>query len=140
MMKWKALAAAGVIFGLVGTGWGISAQQSQSRVFELRMYKTVDGKRAELSNRFRDHTSAMFAEVGMENIGYFNAETGPDTENAFVYILGYPSLEARDEMWRELGQNKEFQRLIVAVEQSDAPLVDTIDARMLVPTNYSVLR
>ncbi len=139
MMKWKALAAVGVIFGIVGTGWGLSAQQSQSRVFELRMYQTVDGKRTELSNRFRDHTAAMFAEVGMENIGYFDV-TGPDNENAFVYILGYPSLEARGEMWGELGQNQEFQRLIVAVEQSDDPLVDTIDAQMLVPTEYSALR
>lgn len=143
MTKWKILAVVGVTFGILGTGWGLSAQSS-SRVFELRMYKTVDGKRTELSDRFRDHTAAMFAEVGMENIGYWTAADtnagGPDAENTFIYMLGYPSLEARNEMWRELGQNEEFQRLIVAVEQSDAPLVDTIDARMLVPTEYSELR
>jgi hypothetical protein len=140
MTKWKIAAVVGVTFGILGTGWGLSAQQSSSRVFELRMYKTVEGKRTELSDRFRDHTAAMFAEVGMENIGYWTATTGPDTENTFIYMLGYPSQEARNEMWRELGQNEEFQRLIVAVEQSDAPLVDTIDARMLVPTEYSALR
>jgi len=140
MMKWKVLAALGVTFGMLGTGWGLSAQQSQSRVFELRVYKTVEGKRTELSDRFRDHTAAMFEAVGMDNVGYFTAVTGPDAEHTFVYLLGYPSLEARNEMWRELGQNEEFQRLIVAVEQSDAPLVDTIDARMLVPTAYSALR
>ena len=55
--------------------------------------------------------------------------------------MGYPSLEARNEMWRTLGQNEEFQRLIVAAENSDdRKLVDTIDARMIVPTEFSDLR
>ncbi|MDP6581153.1 MAG: hypothetical protein QF681_10895, partial [Vicinamibacterales bacterium] len=67
MLKWKVLAVVGVTFGLLGTGWGVSAQRSESRVFELRMYKTVAGKRTELSDRFRDHTAAMFEQVGMEN-------------------------------------------------------------------------
>ncbi len=141
MLKWKMLAVAGVTSGLLGTGWGVSAQRSDSRVFELRMYKTVAGKRTELSDRFRDHTAAMFEQAGMENIGYFNAATGPDIDDTFIYILGYPSLEARNEMWRTLGQNEEFQRLIVAAENSDdRKLVDTIDARMIVPTEFSDLR
>ena len=141
MMKWKLLAAAGFTCGVLGVGWGISAQQPESRAFELRMYKTVAGKRAELSDRFRDHTAAMFEQAGMENIGYWNAVTGDDTDNTFIYMLGYPSLEARDQMWRTLGENPEFQRLIVAAERSDdRKLVDTIDARMLVPTEFSALK
>ena len=141
MMKWKLLAAAGFTCGVLGVGWGISAQQPESRAFELRMYKTVAGMRTELSDRFRDHTAAMFEQVGMENIGYWTAATGDDTENTFIYMLGYPSLEARDQMWRTLGENPEFQRLIVAAERSDdRKLVDTIDARMLVPTSYSALK
>ena len=141
MMKWKILTILGVTFGLLGAGWGISAQQSESRVFELRMYKTVAGKRAELSDRFRDHTAAMFEQAGMENIGYWNAATGDDTDDTFIYMLGYPSLAARDQMWQVLGENPEFQRLIVAAERSeDRNLVDTIDARMIVPTEYSALR
>ena len=141
MMKWKILTILGVTFGLLGTGWGISAQQSESRVFELRMYKTVAGKRAELSDRFRDHTAAMFEQAGMENIGYWNAATGDDTDDTFIYMLGYPSLAARDQMWQVLGENPEFQRLIVAAERSeDRNLVDTIDARMIVPTECSALR
>ncbi|HJN46526.1 MAG: NIPSNAP family protein [Vicinamibacterales bacterium] len=141
MLKWKILALVGFSFGVLGTGWGVAAQRPDSRVFELLMYKTVAGKRTELSDRFRDHTAAMFEQVGMENIGYFTSATGPDTEDTFIYILGYPSLDARNEMWRTLGQNEEFQRLIVAAENSEGrKLVDTIDARMIVPTEYSALR
>ena len=140
-MKWKLLAIAGCALGLLGTGWGLSAQQTESRVFELRIYKAVAGKRAELAARFQGHTAAMFEQAGMENVGYWTAATGEDTDDTFVYMLGYPSLEVRDEMWGTLAENPDFQRIIVAAERSDdRKLVDTIDARMLVPTEFSALR
>ena len=141
MRMWKTLAVVGCAFGVFGMMWGLSAQEPESRVFELRIYKTVDGKRAELSDRFRDHTAAMFEQAGMENVGYWNAATGDDTEDTFIYMLGYPTLEARDEMWAKLGENPEFQRIIISAERSeDRALVDTIDARMLVPTEFSAIR
>ena len=44
-------------------------------------------------------------------------------------------------VWRVLGENPEFQRLIVSAERSpERKLVETIDARLLVPTEYSTLR
>ena len=144
MTKWKVLAAVGFAFGVLGTGWGLAAQQEDSRVFELRMYTAMPGKRDALSARFRDHTAAMFEKAGITNVGYWTALTGPDsedTEDTFIYMLAYPSREARDETWRTLGENPEFQRLIVAAERSEErKLVETIDARLLVPTEYSPLR
>ena len=142
MLKWKIIALVGILFGLVGAGWAIAEQQrTASQVFELRVYKTMPGKRETLANRFRDHTSAMFERAGMKNIGYFNAITGDDTDDTFVYLLAYPSREARDDMWRELGTYEDFQELIVQVERDDnRKLVDTIDARLLVPTSYSELK
>ena len=77
----------------------------------------------------------------MENVGYWNAATGEATDDTFIYMRGYPSLEARDEMWATLGEHREFQRIIVAAERADdRKLVNTSDARMLVPTAYSALR
>ena len=142
MLKWKIIALGGILFGLVGAGWAIAEQQrTATQVFELRVYKTMPGKRETLANRFRDHTSAMFERAGMKNVGYFNAITGDDTDDTFVYLLAYPSREARDDMWRELGTYEDFQELIVQVERDDnRKLVDTIDARLLVPTSYSELK
>ena len=141
MRTWKTLAAAGFAFGVFGMTWGLSARQPESRVFELRVYKTVDGKRGELSDRFRDHTAAMFEQAGMENVGYWNAATGDDVDDTFIYMLGYPTLEARDEMWSRLGENPDFQSIIIAAERSeDRKLVDTIEARRLVPTEFSAIR
>ena len=141
MLKWKILTVVGVTVGMLGTGWGLAAQRADSSVFELRMYKAMPGKRDLLSARFRDHTAAMFEQAGITNVGYWTAATGDDIDDTFIYMLAYPSREARDEMWSVLGENPEFQRLIVAAERSpERKLVDTIDARLLVPTAYSALR
>ena len=46
MLKWKILALVGFAFGVLGSGWALAEQQrSTSQVFELRMYKTMPGKR-----------------------------------------------------------------------------------------------
>jgi len=140
-MKWKILAIVGFTFGVLGTGWGLSANAAESKVFELRIYKATEGKRTQLSDRFRDHTAAMFEQAGMENVGYWTAATGSDVDDTFVYMLGYPSLEARDEMWKTLGENPDFQSIIIAAESSpDTKLAGEINARMLVPTSYSALQ
>jgi len=142
MLKWRILAIVGFTFGIIGSGWAIAEQQrAASRVYELRVYKTMPGKRAALANRFRDHTAAMFERAGMTNVGYWNAATGDDAGDTFVYMLAYPSRAARDEMWRELGTFEDFAEIVVAVERdADRRLVDSIDARILEPTPYSALK
>lgn len=141
-MLWKVLALVGFTFGIVGSAWAIAERQrAASRVYELRVYKTMPGKREALANRFRDHTAAMFEQAGMTNVGYWNAASGDDADDTFVYMLAYPSREARDETWRELGTFEDFQEIIIAVERDEErKLVDSIDARILEPMSYSALR
>lgn len=141
-MLWKVLALVGFTFGIVGSAWAIAERQrAASRVYELRVYKTMPGKREALANRFRDHTAAMFERAGMTNVGYWNAASGDDADDTFIYMLAYPSREARDETWRELGTFEDFQEIIIAVERDEErKLVDSIDARILEPTSYSALR
>ena len=94
-----------------------------------------------LQARFRDHTMPLFERHGITNIGYWTAVTGEGTEDSFIYMLAYPSREARDEMWRTLGADPDFQRLIVSAERSEErKLVETIDTRLLAPTEYSPLK
>ena len=142
MLKWQILALIGFAVGIAGVGWAVAEQQrAAAQVFELRVYKSMPGKRQALADRFRDHTAAMFERAGMTNVGYFNAVSGDDTDDTFIYVLAYPSREARDEMWRELGTFDDFQEVIIAVERDDQrKLVDTIDARIMEPTSYSALR
>ena len=142
MLKWQILALIGVAVGIAGVGWAVAEQQrAAAQIFELRVYKSMPGKRQALADRFHDHTAAMFERAGMTNVGYFNAVSGDDADDTFIYVLAYPSREARDEMWRELGTFEDFQEVIIAVERDDQrKLVDTIDARIMEPTSYSALR
>ena len=137
MLKWKILAIGGLTFGIISAGWALAEQRRpDARIFELRIYKTMPGKRDALAARFRDHTAAMFERAGMTNVGYWNAVTGDDTDDTFVYMLAYPSQQAREDMWRD-----DFRELIVAVERDEnRKLVDTIDARLIAPTSYSGLK
>ena len=142
MLKWRILAIVGFAFGIVGSGWALAEQQrAASQVYELRVYTTLPGKRPALEDRFRDHTSKMFERAGMTNVGYWNAATGDNAEETFIYLLAYPSHEARDQMWEELGTYEDFQEIIIAVERDDERrLIENIEARMLEPTSYSGLR
>ena len=141
-LKWRILAIVGFAFGIAGSGWALAEQQrAASQVYELRVYTTLPGKRPALADRFRDHTSKMFERAGMTNVGYWNAATGDNAEETFIYLLAYPSREARDEMWEELGTYEDFQEIIIAVERDDErKLIENIEARILEPTSYSGLR
>lgn len=136
---WKVLALTSCLFGIAGMGWGLTAQSAEAQVFELRMYKAREGKRDALSARFREHTMGMFEKAGMTNVAYWTGLPGDD--DTFIYMLGYPSRDARDEMWKVLGEDVGFQREIIAEERSEElRLVDEITTHFLMPTGYSPLK
>jgi hypothetical protein len=75
------------------------AADKETRFFELRTYYAAPGKLDALQARFRDHTVKLFEKHGMENIGYWLPLT--NTENKLVYLLAFPSREAREKSWKE---------------------------------------
>ena len=75
-------------------------------MFEMRTYYANPGKLEALHARFRDHTTKLFEKHGMTNVGYWvpiDPQTGAATGNTLVYILAYPSLEARKKSWDDFG-------------------------------------
>lgn len=65
------------------------------RVFELRTYKTVEGKLEALHKRFKEHTLALFKKHGMTHIGYWvPTDEAKGAGTTLVYILAHPSKEA----------------------------------------------
>jgi hypothetical protein len=44
---------------------------TDSRVFEMRVYYSPEGKLPTLEGRFREHTTKLFTKHGIENIGYW---------------------------------------------------------------------
>jgi hypothetical protein len=112
------------------------AVAADTRCYEMRIYYAASGKLDALNTRFRDHTCKLFEKHGMENIGYWLPIT--NTENKLVYLLAYPSREAREKAWKAFGADPEWQAAYKASEK-DGKLVTKADSIFLAATDFSPL-
>src|SRR5205823_3382481 len=71
-------------------------KKGDTRYFEMRTYHAAPGKIDALNTRFKDHTNKLFKKHGMDIIGFWIDIKRPDV---LIYILAYPSKEARDKSW-----------------------------------------
>lgn len=114
-----------------------AALDPQTAVYELRTYYPAPGKLAALNARFRDHTLKLFEKHGMHNVAYWNeAPTKDAPEGRVIYVLAYPSREARDEDWKAFIGDPEW-RAVVAMSEADGKLVAKIDSVFMTMTDYS---
>jgi NIPSNAP len=109
------------------------------RFFELRTYVTHEGKMNDLHKRFREHTNRLFEKHGMTLVGFWTPADGPDAANTLVYMLAYPSREAREKSWKDFMDDPEWK---AAYKEShkNGPLVAKVTSRYLKPTDYSPIK
>ena len=115
------------------------------RFFEMRTYIAHVGKLADLHKRFREHTNRLFQKHGMTLVGYWTpvadakGQTTPEAANTLVYILAYPSREAREKSWKDFMADPDWQ---AAYKEShkNGPLVDKVISQFLKPTDYSPIK
>ena len=126
--------------GLVGVGYAAGAHRERAdRFFEMRTYYTNPGKMSALHARFKDHTTKLFEKHGMTNVGYWSQATGENAENTMVYILAYPSKEARDKSWKAFGDDPDWKKA-KADSEKDGVLVSKVVSVFLTPTEYSAIK
>jgi hypothetical protein len=114
-------------------------KQVESRVFEMRTYYAHPGKMAALHERFRKHTNKLFEKHGMTLIGFWSPLDAKDAEDKMVYILAYPSKEAREKSWKAFGSDPDWKAAKAASEK-DGPLVAKVDQLLLKATDYSPIK
>ena len=111
-----------------------------SRTFELRTYYAPPGKLDELHARFRNQTIRLFKKHGMTIVGFW-APTAPTdaAANTLVYVLAYPSDQAREAAWQGFNTDPEW---IAAREASErnGKIVAKVESVMMKATDYSDLR
>jgi hypothetical protein len=112
----------------------LSAAESDMRVFEMRTYYAAPDKLDALNARFRDHTAKLFEKHGMTNIGYWVPLENP--ERKLIYLLAYPSREAREKAWQAFLDDPDWKRAKEASEV-DGKLVEKVDIKFLTATDYS---
>ena len=109
----------------------------QTAVYELRIYHPAPGKLAALNARFREHTLKLFEKHGMRNVAYWNAQPTPDApEGRVIYVLAYPSREARDAAWKAFAADPAW-RAVVASSEANGKLVAKVDSVFMTMTDYS---
>lgn len=106
-----------------------------ARVFEQRVYTTADGKLPNLHARFRNHTNYLFVKHGMQLIGYW---TPTEKENTLVYILAYPSQEAREKSWKGFMNDPVWKKVWAeSKENAGGTIVTNVESTYMTPTDYS---
>ena len=100
-----------ILFFIIIANFAVQAQSSvtqtdaNSRLYEMRTYYASEGKLPDLMNRFQSHTLKYFEKYNMRSEGYW-LPLGENKENKMVYLLSYPSREARDKSWKEFMADK----------------------------------
>ncbi len=112
----------------------LSAAEKETPVYELRTYYAAPGRLDDLNARFRDHTLALFEKHGLTSIGYWTPLD--NTDNVLIYLLVFPSREAREKAWKEFSADPQWQE---AKKQSEAngKLVTKVESVQLEATDYS---
>ena len=129
-MKALALLTALMLTALVSA----PAAEKDTRVFEMRTYYAAPGKLDDLHKRFREHTTALFTKHGMTNLGYWTPVENPDTK--LVYVLAYPSREARDASWKAFMADPDWKKA-QAESEVNGKLVAKVEQLFMTATDFA---
>ena len=113
-----------------------SAASAGGRFFEMRTYYAAEGKVDDLDARFRDHTNKLFQKHGIDLVGYWHPV---DKKNVLIYILAYPSREAREASWKAFHADPDWKAAREASEK-DGKIVKDVESVFLDPTDYSPIK
>ena len=133
-----AMCALALVGGLLVSPHDADAQKLSAQIYELRIYHTNPGLLKNLHTRFKEHTNRLFVKHGMSLIGYW---VPADEDNKLIYIVAFPSAEARERAWKAFGEDPEWQEVRDAShEEAGGPIVDRIESTIMFPTDYSPIR
>lgn len=102
--------------------------------YEMRVYYANPGKLDDLNARFRNYTTKLFEKHGMTNIGYWTPIENP--ENKLIYVLSYPSREAREQSWNNFSTDPEWVKVKEASERG-GKLVSKVESTYMKKTDFS---
>ena len=112
---------------------------ASGRVFEMRKYYTLPGRLDALQARFRNHTTKLFEKHGMENVGYWEVTDGPEAGKVLVYILAYPSIDAKNAAWKGFRDDPEW-KTVREESEKDGKIVEKVESTILKATDFSKIK
>jgi len=123
---------------LAGFAAGVSvAQESTSRVYELRTYTTLPGRLPALHKRFAEHTLKLFEKHGMRNETYWVPTDSARKDNTLIYVVSHASQDAAHKSWKEFATDPEWIKVRNASEADRAILAKLPERVFMKRTGYS---
>ena len=117
-----------------------SSDSDKDAVFELRIYKTNEGKLDGLNARFRDHTMRLFEKHGIQNVAYWTPIEAPDSSNTLIYIIRHRSTDAAKDSWKAFGSDKEWQKVAEESQKDGKFLSERPSSTYMTSTDYSLIK
>lgn len=110
-------------------------QSTDTRLYELRIYHTENGRMNALIQRFTNHTTKLFEKHGMTNEGYW---LDMADSNKLLYIVSFPNLVARDSAWKSFIADPEWVKVRDNSEK-DGKILKKIESIYLTKTDFSTI-
>ena len=103
-------------------------------VYELRIYRCMPGRKADVLARFRDHTMRLFKKHGIHVVGFWEVVVGEVDE--LVYITRYETWETRDKRWVAFQSDPEWHAARNKSHERGF-IVESIRTSLLQATDFS---
>lgn len=130
---------AGFAAGSVLPRGGILHAQAGKRVFELRTYTAPEGKLADLTARFRNHTVRLFERHGMTNIGYWLPQDAPRSQNTLIYVLAHSDREAAKKSWAAFQADPDWRKAR-AESEVNGRITERVESVFMDATDFSPMK
>ncbi|MEK6239445.1 MAG: NIPSNAP family protein [Planctomycetales bacterium] len=117
-----------------------NGKQGDEAVFELRIYRTNEGKLKNLHARFRDHTIRIFNRFGMASVAYWSPTDEPSSQDTLIYILRHKSRDAAKKSWKSFGSDAEWKKVAKESQKDGRFLRERPESVYMQATDYSAIR
>jgi len=114
--------------------------KSDGAVFELRVYRTNEGKLENLDARFRDHTIRIFNRIGMRSVAYWHPIDEPDAKDTLIYILRHETAAAARASWQGFLADSEWKEVARQSQKDGKFLRERPESTYMKATDYSPIQ
>jgi NIPSNAP protein len=103
-------------------------------VYELRIYRCMPGRKADVLARFRNHTMGFFKRYEIECVGFWETIVG-DLDD-LVYVLKWESMAEREKKWTTFQADPERSR-VMEESHRNGVIVEHARSAFLEATDFS---
>jgi short subunit dehydrogenase-like uncharacterized protein len=114
-----------------------SGLSGEHMIYELRVYRVVQGRMADLLTRFEHQTVPIMVRHGFVQAGFWTTIVGRSEQ--LTYLLAWESLAQRQEQWAAFESDAEWLAIRKSTEKN-GPLIFEIESSLLRPTNFSAAK